>query len=72
MYAGIDIIPGISLCDIIIVKIKEECVCVVCVYMCLLFICHCFQSPSLAIHCMLTTILQNKIMSTIRRVCFMQ
>lgn len=30
MHAGIEIIPDISLCDIIIVKIKEECVCMCC------------------------------------------
>lgn len=37
MYAGIEIIPGISLCDIIIVKIKEKCVCV-CVCVCFLYV----------------------------------
>lgn len=40
MYAGIEIIPDISLCDIIKVKIKEVCVCVlfVCICVCFLYV----------------------------------
>lgn len=70
MYEGIEIIPDISLCDIIIVKIKEECVCVCCLRVCeFAFYMSLFSEPFFD---MLATILQNKIMSTKKRVCFMK